>query len=204
MRQSLYEFLVLNDRLILPGIGTISLAQESSQLDITNRQFSPPSYYYTLDARNDSPSKKLFEWLATSLAITEWDAIKGVNDFSASFKNELAEKKQVVWEKVGTFRNDGAGKLKLEPAALIPDEQPIIAERVIRQKAEHTILVGEKERSASEMEEYFAPEAPVKGNYTWLIAVILIVVAIMFIGWYFSEKGFSPSSAGNNAVLKSK
>lgn len=204
MRQSLYEFLVLNNRLSLPGIGTISLAQESSQLDITNRQFSPPSYYYTLDAGNDSPSKKLFEWLSASLAITEWDAIKVVNDFSVSFKNELSEKKQVVWEKVGTFRNDGAGKLKLEPAALISDEQPVIAERVIRQKAEHTILVGEKERSAAEMEEYFAPEAPVKRNYTWLIAVILIVVAIMFIGWYFSEKGFSPSSAGNNAVLKSK
>jgi hypothetical protein len=203
MRQSLYEFLVLNNRLSLPGIGTIYLSQESAQLDITNRQFSPPAFYYTLDPGSDSPSRKLFEWLSASLATTEWDAIKAVNDFTVSFKNELTEKKQVVWEKVGTFKKDGTGKLKLERDLWTPGELPVIAERVLRQKPEHTILVGETERSAVEMEEYFA-DAPVKRNYTWLIAVILVVVAIMFIGWYFSEKGFTPSSAGNNAVLKSK
>jgi hypothetical protein len=203
MRHTLYEFLVLNKWLTLPGIGTISIRQESSQLDITNRQFTPPSFAYSLDARKDSPSKKLFEWISAALGITEWDAIKAVNDFSVSFKNELAENKLVVWEKVGSFKNDGAGNLKLDPDVSIPGEQPVIAEKVIRQKAEHTILVGEQERSSAEMEEYFA-DTPVKRNYTSLIAAILVVIAILFIGWYFSEKGFTPSAAGNNSVLKSK
>ena len=203
MRHSLYEFLVLNKWLSLPGIGTISLRQESSQLDITNRQFTRPSFNYSLDARNDSPPKKLFEWLSASLGITEWDAIKAVNDFSASFKKELSEQKKVVWEKVGTFKNDGAGNLRLDSEVTAPGEQTVIAEKVIRQKAEHTILVGEQERSAAEMEEYFA-DTPAKRNYTSLIAAILVVIAIIFIGWYFSEKGFTPSAAGNNSVLKPK
>ena len=147
--------------------------------------------------------KKLFEWLSASLGITEWDAIKAVNDFSASFKKELSEQKKVVWEKVGTFKNDGAGNLRLDSEVTAPGEQTVIAEKVIRQKAEHTILVGEQERSAAEMEEYFA-DTPAKRNYTSLIAAILVVIAIIFIGWYFSEKGFTPSAAGNNSVLKPK
>ena len=203
MRDTLYEFLVLNKKLSLPGIGTISLQQSPSELDITSRQITPPSFHYSLDATNDSPSKKLFEWLSASTAITEWDAIKAVNDFSSSFKNELADKKEVTWEKIGTFKKDGAGHLKLNSATFLKNVQPVIAEKVIRQKAEHTILVGEKERSAAEMEEYFA-DTPAKRNYTGLIAVILIVVAIMFIGWYFSENGFTPASAGNNSVVKPK
>ena len=187
----------------MPGIGTIYIRQESSQLDITNRQFTSPSFSYSLDARKDTPSKQLFEWLSASLGITEWDAIKAVNDFSVAFKNELSEKKQVAWEKVGTFRNDGAGNLRLDAETSTRGEQSVIAEKVIRQKAEHTILVGEQERSAAEMEEYFA-ETPAKRNYTSLIAAILVVIAIIFIGWYFSEKGFTPAAAGNNSVLKSK
>jgi len=203
MRHTLYEFLVLHKRLSLPGIGTISIQQESSQLDITSRQFTPPYINYSLDPGNDSPAKKLFEWISASLGITEWEAIKAVNDFSFSFNSEIAEKKEVIWDKIGTFKKDGAGHLKLDTETSLQWELPVIAEKVIRQKAEHTILVGEKERSAAEMEEYFA-DTPVKRSYTWLIAAILIVAAIMFIGWYFSENGFKPASAGNNSVLKPK
>ena len=73
---------------------------------------------------------------------------------------------------------------------------------MIREKFEHTVLVGEREKSSVEMVEYFAEDAP-KKNYTWIIAVVLTILAVMFIGWYFSEKDFHPSSAGNKSVIKS-
>ena len=204
MRDTLYEFLVLYEKLSLPGIGTISLQRNSSCVDFTNRQIIPPQIAYSFDPQNDSPSKKLFEWLSLALKISEWEAVKTVNEFSSSFKNELAEKKQVNWDKVGVFKKDPAGSLRLSETTPIGHTgQTVHAEKVIRERAEHTILVGERERSAAEMEEYFAV-APARKNFAWIVALILVVLAIMFIGWYFSEKGFSPSSAGNNAVLKSK
>ncbi len=202
MRDTLYEFLMLNKQLTLPGIGTITVQRESSHIDFTNRQIMPPTFHFAFDPRNDSPSKNLFQWLSASLKLSEWEAIKAVNDFSLSFKNELAEKKQVSWEKIGIFRKDGTGNLNFDEVRANRAEQPVVAEKVLRDKAEHTILVGEKERSAAEMEQYFAG-TPVRRNYAWMVAVVLVVLAIMYIGWYFSEKGFVPSSAGNNAVLKS-
>ena len=203
MQDTLYEFLVLNKKLSLPGIGTISLCQNPAQLDFTNRQFTAPSFYFTIESRNDKPSKKLFDWLSFSLGITEWDAIKSVNDFSFDLKKKLSESGEVSWERVGVLRRNNNGDLKLDPEnILLHSESPVTAEKVIRVKAEHTVLVGEKEKTSVEMEEYLTG-SQAKKNYTWLIAVILTVLAVMFIGWYFSEKGFSTSSAGNQTVIKS-
>jgi hypothetical protein len=203
MQDILYEFLILNKKLSLPGIGTICLCQNSAQLDFTNKQFIPSSFYFTIETRNDKPSRKLFDWLSSSLNITEWDAIKSVNDFSFALKKKLSENGEANWENVGVIRRNNNGDLKLEPQSiLLQSEQPVAAQKVIRVKAEHTVLVGEQEKTSVEMEEYFA-ENPRKKNYAWLIVVILIALAVMFIGWYFSEKGFSTSSAGNQSVIKS-
>jgi len=203
MQDTLYEFLLLNKKLSLPGIGTISLCQNSAALDFTNKQITAPSFYFTIESRNDKPSKKLFDWLSSSLGVTEWDAIKSVNDFSLALKKKLSENGEVNWENVGTIRRDNNGDLKLERQnILLQSEQPVTAEKVIRVKAGHTVLVGEQEKTSVEMEQYFA-ESPAKKSYTWLIAVILTVLAVLFIGWYFSQKGFSTSAAGNQTVIKS-
>ena len=203
MQNTLYEFLLLNKKLSLPGIGTISLCKNSAQLDFMNKQFTAPGFYFTIESRNDKPSKKLFEWLASSRGISEWDAIRSVNDFSFALKNKLSETGEVNWENVGVIRRDNNGDLKLQSKEiLLQSEVPVIAEKVFREKAEQTVLVGEQEKTAVEMEEYFA-ENTGKRNYTWLIAVVLIVLAFMFIGWYFSENGFSTTSAGNQSFIKS-
>jgi len=203
MQDILYEFLLLNKKLSLPGIGTISLRQHSAQHDIPDKQFTAPSFYFTIESRNDKPSKKLFDWLSSSFGITEWDAIRSINDFSLDLKKKLSENGEVAWANVGTIRRDNKGDLKLDPQnILLQSEQPVIAEKVIRVKAEHTVRVGEQEKTSVEMEEYFSG-SPARKNYSWLIAVILTALAMIFIGWYFSEKGFSTSSAGNQTVIKS-
>jgi len=203
MQDTLYEFLLLNKKLSLPGIGTISLCQSSAQHDFSNKQFVAPTSFFSIDPRNDKPSKKLFDWLSSSLGITEWEAIKSVNDFSFDLKKKLSEFGEVSWEKVGVIRRNNNGDLKLDPQNIsLQSEPPVIAQKVIRVKAEHIVLVGEKEKTSVEMEEFLVGSR-VKKNYTWLIALILTVLAVMFIGWYFSEKGFSTSSAGNQSVIKS-
>ena len=91
------------------------------------------------------------------LNITEWDAIKSVNDFSFDLKKKISEDGEVSWENVGMIRRNNNGDLKLDPQNIsLQSEQPVTAEKVIRVKAEHTVLVGEKEKTSVEMEEYFA------------------------------------------------
>jgi len=114
MQDILYEFLLLNKKLSLPGIGTISLCKAPAQHDFPNKQFIAPASFFTIDPKNDKPSKKLFDWLSSSLNITEWDAIKSVNDFSFDLKKKLSENGEVSWEKVGVIRRNNNGDLKLD------------------------------------------------------------------------------------------
>lgn len=203
MRDSLYEFLILNKRLSLPGIGTIVLFQNTALHDYADRLFIPPSYIFRIDSKADQPSKKLFDWLSAAKGISEWDAIRSVNDFSFELKKKLTEEGEVSWDKIGVFSRNDHGEIALDsPVISLPGEKAVVAEKVIRLKAEHSVLVGEQERSSIQMEEYFT-QTPPKKNYAWVVAIILTVLSIMFIGWYFSEKGFSPSSAGNQSALKS-
>ena len=133
MQDSLYEFLLLNKKISLPGIGTISLCQAPAQHDFPNKQFIAPASFFTIDPKNDRPSKKLFDWLSFSHGITEWEAIKSVNDFSFDLKKKLSEFGEVSWGKVGVFRRDNNGDLKLDPQNIsLQSEPPVTAEKVIR------------------------------------------------------------------------
>ena len=203
MQNTLYEFLILNKSVSIPRIGTISIQREPAQHDIGNKLFNSSAFNYRLDTQNDQPSKKFFAWLSAVLGVSESDAVKSLSDFSQSLKNKLSEAGEANWENVGVLRTDAAGYVRLDPAPVdLQSEMPVNAEKVIREKFEHTVLVGEQERSSVEMEEYLADTRPTR-NYLWIIAIVLTVLCIMFIGWYFSEKGFTPSSAGNKSILKS-
>jgi hypothetical protein len=203
MQNILYEFLILNKTLSLPGVGTINLHRQSSRLDFGNKQITSPVYYFSIEPGNDTPSKKLFEWLSSSLDISEWDAIKSVNDFSFALKKKIADSGKMNWENIGIFSRDEKGDIKLDsPEVSLLSEQPVKAEKVIRDKFEHTVLVGTQEKSSVEMEEFLA-ESGTRRDYAWVIGLILTILALLFIGWHFSEKGFNPFSAGNQSVIKS-
>src|SRR6186997_3213174 len=146
MQDTLYEFLLLNKKISLPGIGTISLCQAPAQHDFPNKQFIAPASFFTIDPKNDRPSKKLFDWLFSSFNITEWEAIKSVNDFSFDLKKKLSEFGEVNWEKIGVLRRNDIGDLKLEPQNVsLQSDPPLAAEKPIRLTPQHTILLGQKQ-----------------------------------------------------------
>jgi hypothetical protein len=199
----LYKYLILNGQLSLPGLGTFHLQKTSSVLDFGNKVFTPPSYNFHLDGLHESPSKKLFGWLSKKLHVSDWDAIRMVNDFSFELKNKILTGES-TWQNVGTLRRDEKGNIVLDSAIIqLESQKPVPAEKVLRVKAEHAVRVGEMEKTSAEMEEFFNVSEERK-EYTWLIAIVITVLSIMFIGWYLSEKGVQPGSAGNQSIIQSK
>ena len=203
MHTLLYKYLILNGQLSLPGLGTFHLQKTSSVLDFGNKVFTPPSYNFHLDGLHESPSKKLFGWLSKKLHVSDWDAIRMVNDFSFELKNKILTGES-TWQNVGTLRRDEKGNIVLDSAIIqLESQKPVPAEKVLRVKAEHAVRVGEMEKTSAEMEEFFNVSEERK-EYTWLIAIVITVLSIMFIGWYLSEKGVQPGSAGNQSIIQSK
>ena len=197
MNGELYQYLILHKQLNMPGIGTFLLERKPANIDFVNKIAEPPAYTVALHHGNVSPSKNVFSWLATTLNISDLDAIKRFNEFVVDIKNKVVAGDKFYWDGVGVFSKGMAGEIRFE--AILKDMKagtPIPAVKVIRENAEHTVRVGEQQKTSSEMIELLAP-AGKKGFQWWGLALIVGLLAFIFIGLYFSSKGVSTSSTGN-------
>jgi hypothetical protein len=202
MYVELYQYFVLHKRLNIPGIGTFLLERKPAVSDFPNKIILPPSMSIALHHGNATPSKNFFTWLADTLKISDRDAVIRFNDFAFELKRKLSAGDRVQWDGVGTLSSGLAGEIRFESAlknAAI--EVPVKAEKVIRENAEHTVRVGEDERTSVQMLEWLN-QPQVKRNYWWALALVVGLLMTMFLGWYFSEKGIKTSSTGNANALK--
>ena len=71
------------------------------------------------------------------------------------------------------------------------------AEKVIREKAEHMVRVGEDEKTSEEMTS-FLNQTEEKKSLWWAAAVVIGLIAVVFLGWYFSENGVEVTSTANS------
>jgi hypothetical protein len=198
MYQDLYEYLLLNGQLNLPGIGTIVLEKKAAEIDFAHRQINPPAYSIAL--RQDSasgPARKFFYWLSDRWNMQHHEAIVKFNGFVLELKNQVLAGKKVVWDHVGTLTKGMSGDIRFEPALKQHQfDQPVNAPRIIRDKAVHTVRVGEQEKSSVEMAEWLNPGEEAR-TYWWAPALIAAILLVIFMGLYFSQKGINISSVGN-------
>jgi hypothetical protein len=202
MEDQLYKYLLQYKRLALPGVGTIYLERSAAQHDYANKVFTPPVYTFSFDRNHDMPSKKLFGWLAVNLGISEWEAIRQLNDFAFAVKKQLQAGKLINWDGVGTMQSALSGEVRFKPVEIaFPFELPVAAEKVIREKAAHTVLVGEQEKTADEMTELLSHHE-LKRNYAMTAAWIAALAAVLFIGLYLSGKGLTAAAVSNSKTVE--
>lgn len=201
MSGELYQYLVVHKKLNVPGIGTFQLERKPADIDFVNRIVNPPAYTVALHHGNTIPSGSVFSWLATMLNITETDAVQHFNDFALEVKNRVMNEGKFNWEGVGTISKGLAGEMRFDASLKdVKAGTPVPAVKVIRDNAEHTMLVGEKEKTSSEMIELLMPSAERK-TYWWGIALIVGMLAFIFIALYFSSNGANTSSTGNQKKI---
>lgn len=200
MYEELYRYFIQNKKLALPGIGTLLLERKPAESDFVNKQINPPSYSVVFQAVSDLPSLKFFKWLGAAFLISDHAAIIRFNDFVFDLKKQINDGNKINWEGLGTLNKGLAGEVKFTPAAISVIENPITAEKVIREKAEHFVRVGEDERTSVEMTELLS-KTEVKKSSWFLFAIAAVLLSLMFIGWHLSENGVDVSSSSNTLKL---
>jgi len=195
----LYRYLIRNRQISLSGIGTLSVQVRPSISEFVDRTFLPPVYSFVFEPGKETSSRKLFSWLAAAFNITERQAVIRFNDFLFDLKRELEAGNEITWQGVGSLRKGLTGEISLD--AVKKDlifQQPVIAAKVMRENAEHIVLVGEREKTSTEMTEILLAPSPIeeKRSYWWVWPLAIIIISFIFLGWYFSEHGMS--STGNN------
>jgi hypothetical protein len=201
MYGELYQYLILHKQLNIPGIGTFLVERKPADIDFVNKIVNPPAYTIALHHGNTTPSTNVFSWLASTLNISEPDALAQFNNFALDIKEKIIAGDRLQWNGIGILSKGMAGEIRFEASLKhMKAGTPVPAIKVIREHAEHSVRVGEQERTSSEMIEMLAPGEQ-KKTYWWGIALIAGVLAFIFIALYFSSKGLNTSSAGNQQKL---
>ena len=196
MYAELYRYLIQYKKLYLPGIGNFILERKPAEADFINRCINPPSYSISLQQDTIKPSSKFFAWLGAVYNISEKDAIIRFNDFVFDLKKEINNGSRIEWNGIGTISKGLGDSIRFNAEEINLPVKAVHAEKVIREKAEHAVLVGERERSSVEMTEFLSAPATKRNNW-WVIPVSILLLAFMFTAWYLSKNGMNASSVSN-------
>ncbi len=200
MYADLFQYLLLHKKLSVPGIGTFLLERRPAGADFLNRQIKAPVYSISFANRIDTASRNFFNWLGNALGISDRDAVVRFNDFAFNMKKQISEGATISWNGVGVLSKGLGGDVKFIAERSAVDEKPVIAEKVIRLKAEHMIRVGEDQMTSTEMTVRLNKPAIVR-SYWWVYGLAIGLLAIVFIGWWLSQHGLDISSTANNTKL---
>lgn len=101
----------------------------------------------------------MYKFIASAENISEIDAIFLVSKRAKKIKYNLQQNNSAVLEGIGTLYKNESGISFHTEINNAPYFETIVAERVLRDDAEHTLLVGEQEKNSSEMHELLGHES---------------------------------------------
>ena len=193
MFEVLNAYLFQHRSISIPGLGTIYLDTHPASVDVADRTMLPPVYRFRFDRYFDQPDKEFFAYVAAQRNVLDYEAIKWYNEFSFELRNRIRNEDRVSWDGVGVLRKDDSGNVEFESApSVLAFMQPTPAIRVNRQDAQHTLLVGDRERTSGEMNEWLQEDVARRRSVSWwVIAVILGGLCLVALCWYFYIHGFS-------------
>jgi hypothetical protein len=205
MNAILNRYLIQHKSISIPGLGTIQADTIPASIDAAGRCAIPPSVVYRFDSYFDAPDKEFFSYLARKNRISDYDALRNYNAFAYTLRDQLNQQQSAVWEGLGTLVKDDTGGITLVSSRHAPEFiRDIPAEKLLRDDAEHKLLVGDRERTSSEMTQWFSEEPAPGRKRWWLAAVIIAVVSLLLAVIHLSTHGWNIGATGNQQTIRLK
>jgi hypothetical protein len=204
MVQLVKTYLLQNNSISIPGLGTIYVERIPAQSDFVNRQLLPPAYHFRFDKYFDAPGKEFFTYLAAKNNVEDYEAIKMYNEWALQLRNGISADHATVLEGLGSLKRDMSGEVIFEASGNQDMySQPVAAERIIRTNAKHTMIVGDKEVTNVEMSDYLQDDGRRKKTSWWVYALILAAAALAAIFFHFYTSG-GAAPFGNGQTINAK
>jgi nucleoid DNA-binding protein len=111
------ELILLNEGVILPGLGGFYTTYRPAEIHKESNVFQPPSMKVNFDSQMITDNGLLVSHIAQKNKFSEEDARLKVNEYIRELKNELHEKGMVSIEDVGTLSGSPEGELTFNAMA---------------------------------------------------------------------------------------
>lgn len=185
MNQYLAKYFALHKKLILPGIGSFNAATQPAQLEFVEKTLHAPTHTITFQQDEAASDTNFISFLINETGLDQYGAINRFNQFIVQLEEKLQS--GIPWQLpgLGILTNNGSS-YAFTAESLQQYFPGIIAERVIRQNAQHAVRVGEDEKTSTEMHELLNKEAT--QDRWWIGAIVLAVVGIAAILYYYLSR----------------
>lgn len=199
-----YQYLIHHQRIVLPGLGAISIRRKPAVYDFVDHLFLPPSYSFQWDHTYTTPSPDFFQWLAGKLNMAEEEAAIKANAYMSELKKEINAGREINWEGVGIIRRGSDSSVELEAAdQQFAFEKEVFGEKVVHADSSHTILVGDEERTSADMNEILG--LPQRKKIAKLkLALWIAILALASVVIYLVINGWRPASVANKNTITPK
>ncbi len=184
MDQYLLKYFSINRSLALPGIGFFYTETKPAVLDFVNKTLQAPVTEVVYSNETNDDGEKLCGFISKESGLSTTDAVGRFNQYVQQIKQQLETGAVIELQGIGTLSKK-EGNYSFTPGLNIQNFFPgIIAERVIRQNAEHNVRVGEDNKTSTEMHVSLARQE-VKKERWWIAALVLGAIGIAVIAYYY-------------------
>ena len=191
MLNAVTNYLLLYKQVSIPLIGSFKIQQQPAQLDFASRLILPPAaeIIYTTD---DEVNEQQLSYLSNQSKSSQTEVHSQLQILGEQLKSRLAEQ-AFEWKGIGYLQQQG-NEVTFK-SAFQNELAPVAAHKVLRENVSHAVTVGDKEMQSHEASELLQAAPP--KSYLMLIVWLLIALALIFIGYLFYVKGFTPLSSGS-------
>ena len=191
MFQQLNQYLFQFRALCLPSFGTIRLVAQPARLDVVEHLIYAPTYEPHFSADDDDLSEHQLEYFTATLRKDEADVEAFFIKAGETLRSKV-EQGAFNWGGIGTFECDN-DQIFLHPKT--DNLEAVPAQRVIREKTQHAVLVGDQVVMTDPAAERVVEEKRRRDMWV-IVAWILTVLAVLAIAYYLYQHQASPQASG--------
>jgi len=183
MYQYIHKYFALHKTVSLPGIGSFTVETQPAKLDFIEKSLHAPLYHIRYN-KYDKADENFYAFLSRETGVDETDAYGNFNNFLQQLKEQLDTDHLVMLEGIGTLTKNALGYSFVGDETVQKYFPNATAEKIIREDAEHKVMVGETERTSTEMHEHYQSRK-IKEDKWLLPALILGAIGVVAIVLYY-------------------
>ncbi len=191
MLSALTEYFIKNKKLYIPSLGSFKLIEIPATLDFADRLILPPAHQVGFFEKEERDEDQII-YISEILRVDTNNAERQLVELGQQLKNKIQQ---------SAFSLKGLGTLQYQDEKFVFHAHeknllfPVTANKVIRENAHHAVLVGEQEMLSNNMHEVRHITSK-RTPSVLLIALIILILAVLFIAYHFYNKGLIIEAAG--------
>ncbi len=202
MLNLLTKYLLQYRQVSIPSVGTVRLVQSPAQLNVADKVLHPPSFAAELTADSSRVPDHQIWFLSAALHQEKEAVLKSLQSLGEQMSGPVSGD-GFDWKGIGLIKRNAAPvSLRLQAFT------PVLAERVLRHDAEHSVLVGDRQRMVGPANAVPAEPEPEtaekKRSPLIIVGWVLLILSILYILFVLFRGGFKIGSTGSHQAPTSR